>query len=156
MNYWIIYNLDSGMILRQLEIIHDIVPYYHFETEGLLHVILPLDINSYYVDKYGEIVRFSDEELQEKSAFRIGYQWCPKQRRQVKVFTDNEIYEKLVFDARLKRDSLLAVVDKMNPMWWETLSEAQKQSWIEYRQALLDVPQQSEFPDAIEWPEELV
>ena len=55
---------------------------------------------------------------------------------------------------RGRRDKFLVkVVDAMNPVRWATLSEIQKQSWIDYRQALLDVPQQSGFPDDIVWPE---
>ena len=44
------------------------------------------------------------------------------------------------------------VVDKMNPMRWETFTEVQKQAWRDYRQALLDVPQQDGFPETVEWP----
>ncbi len=55
---------------------------------------------------------------------------------------------------RGRRDKFLVkVVDAMNPVRWATLSEIQKQSWIDYRQALLDVPQQSGFPDDIVWPQ---
>lgn len=62
--------------------------------------------------------------------------------------------EKSIEKERQKRDSLLKeVVDRLNPMRWELLSEDQKQAWREYRQALLDVPQQEGFPNNITWPE---
>jgi len=41
----------------------------------------------------------------------------------------------------------------MNPMRWELLSEEKKQEWRDYRQALLDIPQQEGFPNEIFWPE---
>lgn len=56
--------------------------------------------------------------------------------------------------ARAKRDRLLAVsIDTMNPMRWETLTDFQKRAWRNYRQALLEVPQQPGFPRTITWPE---
>ncbi len=62
--------------------------------------------------------------------------------------------EQLTREVRAHRDSLLKeVVDTMNPMRWETLTELQKDAWRAYRQALLDVPQQEGFPTNIVWPE---
>jgi hypothetical protein len=49
-----------------------------------------------------------------------------------------------------KLESLDAVVS--NPIRWASFTEEQKQSWINYRQALLDVPQQPGFPFDIVWP----
>ena len=61
--------------------------------------------------------------------------------------------EELVERARAKRDTLLKeVVDAVNPMRWEALTELQKDAWRAYRQALLDIPQQEEFPATITWP----
>lgn len=61
--------------------------------------------------------------------------------------------EKFIEIERRKRDTLLQeVVDKLNPMRWELLTETQKQAWRDYRQALLDVPQQEGFPQEIVWP----
>jgi hypothetical protein len=53
--------------------------------------------------------------------------------------------------ARARRDKFLVkVVDVINPVRWEGI--ANKQDWIDYRQALLDVPQQAGFPDDVVWP----
>lgn len=49
---------------------------------------------------------------------------------------------------RLKKD-----VDSINAVRWNLLSESEKSALENYRQALLDVPQQSGFPDVITWPE---
>ena len=62
--------------------------------------------------------------------------------------------DRLTREARAKRDNLLKeVVDSVNPMRWEALTELQKDAWRAYRQALLDVPQQEGFPTNISWPE---
>lgn len=60
-------------------------------------------------------------------------------------------------DLRSTRDFMLqAKVDPVvsNPLRWAALSEASQSEWATYRQALLDVPQQSGFPDNITWPQE--
>lgn len=62
--------------------------------------------------------------------------------------------DRLTREARAKRDNLLKeTVDSVNPMRWELLTDAQKDAWRAYRQALLDIPQQDGFPWNIEWPE---
>jgi hypothetical protein len=55
--------------------------------------------------------------------------------------------------ARSERDRLLKeTVDMINPLMWETMSEERRQVFRDYRQALLDVPQQADFPHNIAWP----
>ena len=50
--------------------------------------------------------------------------------------------------ARAQRDRLLAETD------WMVLSDspAPSQDWLDYRQALRDIPAQGEFPTTITWP----
>ena len=50
---------------------------------------------------------------------------------------------------RLQRD-----VDPIagNALRWAALTEEQRQAWAAYRQTLLDVPQQSGFPNDVIWP----
>ena len=84
------------------------------------------------------------------------------------IFTDNEeataaeqeANYKAMKDAeksegvRKQRNTLLSDwVDRMNPVVWEVMTEGQKQSWRDYRQALLDVPNQAGFPWDVQWPE---
>lgn len=58
----------------------------------------------------------------------------------------------LATSVRARRDELLRMnVDSMNPMRWASMSEAQQSAWMEYRQALLDVPAQDGFPNVV-WP----
>ena len=56
---------------------------------------------------------------------------------------------------RMFRNELLVrEVDPVvtNPLRWAELSSAVQQQWTDYRTALLDVPQQSGFPNDIVWP----
>jgi hypothetical protein len=54
--------------------------------------------------------------------------------------------------ARNLRDQLLADLDKINPIWFSSLTPEQQQELSSYRTALLNVPQQSGFPITIDWP----
>lgn len=55
--------------------------------------------------------------------------------------------------ARELRDKYLRMyVDTINAVRWESLTSAQQISMSEYRQQLLDVPDQPGFPEVIEWP----
>jgi hypothetical protein len=62
--------------------------------------------------------------------------------------------EELAAIARKQRDSLLQEVDSIvgNPLRWASFSQAQQTAWADYRQALLDVPQQPGFPNTINYP----
>ena len=55
---------------------------------------------------------------------------------------------------RLDRNRLLAEVDAIagNTLRWADLTSAEQAEWSTYRQALLDVPQQSGFPHSVTWP----
>lgn len=55
---------------------------------------------------------------------------------------------------RAKRDWLLSQLDKLvsNPLRFATLTQEQIDALADYRQLLLDVPQQTGFPLAVEWP----
>lgn len=61
--------------------------------------------------------------------------------------------EDRIRDARILRDKYLTQnVDSLNGPRWELLTEEKKQEYRDYRQALLDVPQQEGFPDNVVWP----
>lgn len=53
---------------------------------------------------------------------------------------------------RYWRDQELAKVDRVNPLWYASLSAEQQTELATYRQALLDVPQQPGFPTQVIWP----
>jgi len=52
-----------------------------------------------------------------------------------------------------KRNALLADgPDRINPMWWSSMTEQEQQAWTFYRQALLDITKQADYPEFIVWP----
>lgn len=40
----------------------------------------------------------------------------------------------------------------MNSLRWNSMTANQQQAWADYRQALLDIPQQAGFPNNVTWP----
>jgi len=69
--------------------------------------------------------------------------------------TAEEVTAKLEADIRAERDGRLWQVDGIisNPLRWAAMTTEQKSAWSTYRQALLDVPAQSNFPQLVTWPE---
>lgn len=53
---------------------------------------------------------------------------------------------------RKARDAQLADVDRVNPIWYGTLTAEQQQELQQYRLDLLNIPQQSGFPESVVWP----
>lgn len=69
--------------------------------------------------------------------------------------TPEEIYLQAANFVRGKRDRLLQVdVDPIvsNPLRWGSLSAEKQQEYIDYRQLLLDIPNQESFPFDVVWP----
>jgi len=68
--------------------------------------------------------------------------------------TQAELDAELSDQLRGERGSLLFEMDAFvgNPLRWGSLSAEQQNAWGVYRQALLDVPQQSGFPNDVVWP----
>lgn len=61
---------------------------------------------------------------------------------------------KMAADIRQKRDSFLVGADAVagNILRWAELTEEKKSEWTTYRINLLDVPQQPNFPNTVDWP----
>jgi hypothetical protein len=53
---------------------------------------------------------------------------------------------------RSQRDQLLSIVDRVNPIWYASLTADQQAELVAYRLSLLAVPQQSGFPTQVIWP----
>ena len=68
--------------------------------------------------------------------------------------TQAELDAALASEVRADRDGRLTEVDAIagNALRWAELDAAKQAEWSTYRQALLDVPQQSGFPHDITWP----
>lgn len=54
--------------------------------------------------------------------------------------------------ARYQRDQYLSELDRVGPVWYNSLTAEQQAELATYRSALLAVPQQSTFPTSIDWP----
>lgn len=69
--------------------------------------------------------------------------------------TQAELDTQAAAAVRAERDMKLATeVDTIagNALRWSALTSDQQQAWADYRQALLDVPQQAGFPHEVVWP----
>lgn len=69
--------------------------------------------------------------------------------------TQEELDAEAATNARGKRNQLLkAEVDPIvsNPLRWADLTTEKQNEWSQYRTDLLNVPQQSGFPNTISWP----
>ena len=69
--------------------------------------------------------------------------------------TQEELDAEAAAAVRAERDMKLATeVDAIagNALRWNALSATEQQVWADYRQALLDIPQQSGFPHDVVWP----
>lgn len=89
-------------------------------------------------------------ELAPRHDGEIGWQWTPTGWIDLSAKISTE--QKIIDFRRLRDRNLSRFVDSLNPIIWETMPEEKKQEWRDYRQALLDVPQQPGFPDNITWP----
>ena len=72
--------------------------------------------------------------------------------------TQTELDAELSNQLRGQRNQLLFAVDAIagNALRWSALDAKTQAAWSVYRQALLDVPQQSGFPNRVVWPVEPV
>ena len=68
--------------------------------------------------------------------------------------TQAELDAEIAKQIRADRGALLLELDAFvgNPLRWAALDADTQATWAEYRQALLDVPQQSGFPNDVVWP----
>ena len=56
---------------------------------------------------------------------------------------------------RTTRDGVLSnLVDPIvsNPLRWAEMTTEKQTEWVVYRRALLDIPQQTDFPNKVIWP----
>lgn len=71
--------------------------------------------------------------------------------------TQQEKYDYEAGVVRSERDwKLKYKIDPVvtNPLRWGSMSAEEQQLWADYRQALLDIPEQEGFPFTVVWPTE--
>jgi hypothetical protein len=68
--------------------------------------------------------------------------------------TQAELDAALAAEVRADRDGRLTEVDAVagNALRWAALDVETQAAWATYRQELLDVPQQADFPSTVAWP----
>jgi hypothetical protein len=66
------------------------------------------------------------------------------------VWEINTVY--LTMHMRIRRNQALSEIDAVSPVRYASLNSEQQADLQTYRQLLLDVPQQSDFPVTIDWP----
>ncbi len=59
----------------------------------------------------------------------------------------------LVADIKKQRARNMATIDRINPLWWNSMTQSQQDEVAQYRQALLDITAQPGYPTQIEWPQ---
>lgn len=72
------------------------------------------------------------------------------------LITKEDKYSNLIESQRRQRDNLLTEFDKSlyrTALYWESLTQDQRDARLTYRQALLDIPEQVNFPCDIAWPD---
>ena len=69
--------------------------------------------------------------------------------------TQEELDAELAANLRAQRDQkLVEEVDPIvtNPLRWAELTDAKQAEWTQYRTDLLNLPEQSGFPNTVTWP----
>ena len=104
--------------------------------------VLPGDISTEYYIANGQPVKKSPDPSNHWSRYNYDYTTY--------TWVINPVITS--FLTRQFRDDLLGLVDRVNPVRYATLTDQQKTELAAYRQALLDVPQQVNFPTDVVWP----
>jgi len=134
-----IYNPVTGKIVRQVVVADQDQLASSLGGNQYLEGHWPDD--KYYVDQ-GQPV----EKTANPSTQTLHYDWNPD----TKAWAMNRLFSTV--KSRQYRDTLLSQIDKINPIWYASLTAQQQQELATYRQALLDMPQQTGFPESVEWP----
>lgn len=83
----------------------------------------------------------------------IGWTWDTNENKWIEPPAAPVDINFLATRIRRRRDKLLQrYVDCYNPLRWAALSPEQQTQIADYRQALLDLPEQPGFPQNIQWP----
>lgn len=133
----IIYNKRTGFITQFLADALDTSDL-DLDTYAILQSSAP--IGNYYVDVATQTLR----DIPERPSIRHIFNYETKS-----YDIDHDGVER---DARNQRNELLALVDRVNPVWYNSLTKQQRTELQNFRAHLLAVPQQPQFPLDITWP----
>lgn len=129
-----IYDINSGMITSRVRNANQIM--------DRPHVLGNYEPGRFYV-KDSQVRLLPDRP---ESQSQVAWRW--------NLNTENWEYDEARSDqnARKIRQKLFAEVDKINPMWFESMTDAQREQVRVYRQAILDITDQVDYPRVIDWP----
>lgn len=103
----------------------------------------------YFKSMSGEVFAYENEDERQKWGARDLVEMTPEEIEA--HLNPVPSAEELASDARARRDALLAASDWVTLRAIET-GEDVPGEWATYRQSLRDVPEQSKFPQTINWP----
>jgi hypothetical protein len=136
MNYTI-YNPTTGQILSTVSGTQEqLIP------EGMATIPGEISAQDYYINNGQPIQKSSNP----------GNLWS---RYEYDYATHTWIINPIISDflSRQYRNQLLQdTIDRVNPVWYNSLTAEEQNQLVAYRQQLLDVPQQAGFPTQVEWP----
>ena len=132
MNYTI-YNPESGQILHTLSVSNNTVPAEHY-------IVGDYSASTHYVVDHNVVAKPARPEGE------YDFDYATKTWQLNQEATKNIV--------RYQRNQRLSAVDRVNPIWYATLTTEQQTELATYRQALLDVPQQSGWPESVDWPQQ--
>lgn len=135
------YDSTTGKILLNVTCIDESTMDINFP--GINYILGNYSGNDYYIDITSK--NPISKPINPSGNF-LSYDWDPTNKIWTLNLSDSET------NIRRERNSLLGHIDKVNSVWYASLTADQQTELSAYRTALLNVPQQSGFPMTIEWP----
>lgn len=107
-------------------------------------------INILYLDSVDEWKDHAHFIAVSKNDGEIGWEWDGSDWIIPVIEISRENLENKI---RQRRNKFLGMyIDSMNSIRWESLSDEEKNRYRQYRQDLLDIPQQNGFPENVSFP----
>jgi len=138
MNYTV-YNPDNGQIVKTFTTVDPELVDLNLQNQVYIEGLF--DSTKFYIDN-GQPVAIPSRPISDYIVYN--FDWTSKE-----WIIETELTKQNI---RNNRNDLLIAVDRVNPVWYSTLTSEQQQELQAYRQALLDVPEQSGFPSDVTWP----
>jgi len=136
MKYFIIYN-NEGRILRTGSCLDSDFQYQNGQEEFILEG--KADYNTQYIDN-NKVV-----DMPTKPSGEYIFNYTSKQWEFDRVTAEKKALQ--------QRNKLLAEgPDRINPIWWASMTTQEQAAWTQYRQDLLDITGQADYPEFIVWP----
>lgn len=135
-----LYNPTTGQILGIMNASESVAK---IKLRGQSYLPGRWDSNKYYVPQ-GKITLLPEKPSQ-IPWLQYNFDWATHS-----WVLDLDASKKLI---RARRNNFMLAVDRVNPIWYDSLTTEQQQALATYRQALLDIPQQADFPQSVEWPD---